>query len=200
MDYAALPQDPDHPTGSSPWATSPKLSRDYSASANNDVPTNGAIISQSPTVHAQAPADFSDRPPTSDTSNPTQNGDSHQSPYYQQQEAHGQAADQPHQSQQSQYASATGNEGRRQEAQRYHSARPQHKSHTQYKLQCKITALERTGKKDPILRFDAYVRNYNSQWGSCSSQSDRPIFLDSARHSSETSDGHTPNSSKSKSI
>jgi len=28
----------------------------------------------------------------------------------------------------------------------------------QYKLQAKITALERTGKKDPIIRFDVHVR------------------------------------------
>lgn len=28
----------------------------------------------------------------------------------------------------------------------------------QYKLQAKITGLERTGRKDPILRFDVHVR------------------------------------------
>ena len=28
----------------------------------------------------------------------------------------------------------------------------------QYKLQAKVTGLERTGRKDPILRFDVYVR------------------------------------------
>ncbi|KAG9579899.1 vacuolar protein sorting-associated protein Vps17, partial [Aureobasidium melanogenum] len=72
----------------------------------------------------------------------------------------------------------------RSEPQRYHHARPQHPpqqpSHQQqppqnyqqqqqqqqqqpqqprkqYKLQAKITALERTGRKDPVLRFDVYT-------------------------------------------
>lgn len=40
---------------------------------------------------------------------------------------------------------------------RYQSnARPQRQI-PQYKLQAKITALERTGRKDPILRFDVHV-------------------------------------------
>ena len=30
----------------------------------------------------------------------------------------------------------------------------------QYKLQAKITGLERTGRKDPILRFDVHVRTF----------------------------------------
>lgn len=35
---------------------------------------------------------------------------------------------------------------------------PQQRQHVpQYKLQAKLTSLERTGKKDPILRFDVYV-------------------------------------------
>lgn len=43
-------------------------------------------------------------------------------------------------------------------AARYHSARQQ-RPVPQYKLQAKVTALERTGRKDPVLRFDVYVRN-----------------------------------------
>jgi len=39
---------------------------------------------------------------------------------------------------------------------RYQSARQQ-RSVPQYKLQAKITALERTGRKDPVLRFDVHV-------------------------------------------
>lgn len=52
-------------------------------------------------------------------------------------------------------------QAQRQEPQRYHGAArhaqlapPQQ----QYKLQAKITGLERTGRKDPILRFDVHVR------------------------------------------
>lgn len=46
-------------------------------------------------------------------------------------------------------------------AARYHSARQQ-RPVPQYKLQAKVTALERTGRKDPVLRFDVYVRAF--QW------------------------------------
>ena len=33
-----------------------------------------------------------------------------------------------------------------------------------YKIQAKITGLERTGKKDPILRFDVHVRGSPPFW------------------------------------
>jgi hypothetical protein len=33
-----------------------------------------------------------------------------------------------------------------------------------YKLQAKITALERTGKKDPIIRFDVHVRTISGRY------------------------------------
>ena len=47
----------------------------------------------------------------------------------------------------------------RQEPQRYHGAgqQVQQSQGPQYKLQAKITGLERTGRKDPILRFDVHV-------------------------------------------
>ena len=37
---------------------------------------------------------------------------------------------------------------------------PQQQRAPQYKLQAKVTGLERTGRKDPILRFDVYVSNF----------------------------------------
>ena len=48
-----------------------------------------------------------------------------------------------------------------QQPQRYHGNRPQRQQQQQqqhYKLQAKVTGLERNSKKDPILRFDIYVR------------------------------------------
>jgi hypothetical protein len=47
----------------------------------------------------------------------------------------------------------------RHEPQRYHgtSRQAQQPQGPQYKLQAKITGLERTGRKDPILRFDVHV-------------------------------------------
>lgn len=41
-------------------------------------------------------------------------------------------------------------------AARYHNVRQQ-RPVPSYKLQAKVTALERTGRKDPVLRFDVYV-------------------------------------------
>jgi len=45
-----------------------------------------------------------------------------------------------------------------QQPQRYHGTRPQ-RQQQHYKLQAKVTGLERNGKKDPVLRFDVYVRH-----------------------------------------
>jgi hypothetical protein len=48
-----------------------------------------------------------------------------------------------------------------------HAQQGQQQSHIrrqpQFKLQAKITGLERTGRKDPILRFDVHVRRRNMQ-------------------------------------
>jgi hypothetical protein len=62
---------------------------------------------------------------------------------------------------QSQGHRGAGEENRRPASTRYHNVQPpqQQRQHVpQYKLQAKITGLERTGKKDPILRFDVHVR------------------------------------------
>lgn len=50
-------------------------------------------------------------------------------------------------------------EGHRAEPQRYHRSRQQSQQSVgvQYKLQAKITGLERIGRKDPILRFDVHT-------------------------------------------
>jgi hypothetical protein len=46
----------------------------------------------------------------------------------------------------------------RPEPQRYHQTNRQvQQPQPHYKLQAKITGLERTGRKDPILRFDVHV-------------------------------------------
>jgi len=54
----------------------------------------------------------------------------------------------------------------RPEPQRYHPAtrQPQQPQGPQYKLQAKITGLERTGRKDPILRFDVHVSGFTSSY------------------------------------
>jgi hypothetical protein len=67
---------------------------------------------------------------------------------------------QQQQQQQQEYYGA-GDDNRRPQSGRYHNVpvqQPQQRQHLpQYKLQAKIAGLERTGKKDLILRFDVYV-------------------------------------------
>ncbi|GAM87181.1 hypothetical protein ANO11243_052020 [Dothideomycetidae sp. 11243] len=153
MDYASLPHDPDHPEGASPWATSPKQSREF-GSRPSDGPSEATQSPFEPPP-SDAASQYPDRPTTSDSTTlaASGNGENHQSPYSNH-DAHGQ--DQGYGGQPGQGAQHTNDQGRRPEAARYHARQPQ-KPQPQYRLQCKITALERTGKKDPILRFDAYT-------------------------------------------
>lgn len=169
MDYSAINSDQDHGQGASPWASSPQHTRaNFGAAATTDVPSNN--LSHSSYTRQSQEVDHSDRPSTAGSSTLAQseNGDSTHSPYQQQrsgqqytQEQHYQSQPQYHQQQQRPYQQGPGqdNSHHRSEPQRYHSARPQQqKPAPQYKLSAKITALERTGRKDSILRFDVYVR------------------------------------------
>ncbi|KAG9778351.1 vacuolar protein sorting-associated protein Vps17, partial [Aureobasidium melanogenum] len=154
MDYSsAIAND----AGRDPWASSPQHDRSTFPQANNhDVPSTNSLSHQPP-----AP-DGDDEHYDENSQLPAQNN---------------QYPSQQHQPQS--YDNST-----RSEPQRYHHARPQHPpqqpSHQQqppqnyqqqqqqqqqqpqqprkqYKLQAKITALERTGRKDPVLRFDVYT-------------------------------------------
>ncbi|GAB7339809.1 hypothetical protein MBLNU457_6355t1 [Dothideomycetes sp. NU457] len=148
MDYSSSIQDPEHPAGGSPWSTSPKHARGFN---------NAQGTGQSPFGPAgQEEGGYQDRPSTSDTATlaASENG-------------HSQNGQSSYHSQEQQYAQQQRNnydqglpppamdDQRRPEAQRYHSRPLQQRP--QYKLQCKVTGLERTGKKDPILRFDAHT-------------------------------------------
>ncbi|KAH0354315.1 vacuolar protein sorting-associated protein Vps17, partial [Aureobasidium melanogenum] len=152
MDYSsAIAND----AGRDPWASSPQHDRsNFPQTNNHEVPPTSSLSHQPP-----AP-DGDDEHYDDNSQLPTQNN---------------QYASQQQQSQP--YDNST-----RPEPQRYHHARPQHPpqqpSHhqqppqnyqqqqqqqqpqqprKQYKLQAKITALERTGRKDPVLRFDVYT-------------------------------------------
>jgi hypothetical protein len=156
MDYSsAIAND----AGRDPWASSPQHDRSTFHQANNanDVPPTNSFSHQPP-----APDGDDDQHDQNSQLPPQNNQYSSQQPQAQS------------------YDNST-----RHEPQRYHHARPQHPpqqySHQQqlppqsyqqqqqqqqlqppqprkqYKLQAKITALERTGRKDPVLRFDVYV-------------------------------------------
>jgi hypothetical protein len=163
MNYTADPSDAEHLAGPSPWgSSSPKADRTSFPTSSNDVPpspisapqeppfpgeqgsptlpshhdTPGRSYPKSPNV---GPADEdvgSLDPSQHPQSVPSGNVGGGEQPQYQQQ----------------QYATQQQRPG----AARYQASRQQ-KNVPQYKLQAKVTALERTGRKDPVLRFDVYV-------------------------------------------
>jgi hypothetical protein len=141
MDYSAV-----NP-GSSPWASSPEASRQSFGDANvsrEDLPP--------PAVSHASGGENTERPSSGwEQDQPKQ--------WQPQNEAHAQNQQQDHQADRQRHGET---ENRRpQSAARYHGAAPHpaQQRQPQYKLQTKITGLERTGKKDAILRFDVYVGN-----------------------------------------
>lgn len=152
MDYSAIAQDP---VGSSPWG-SPQVDRaTFPTPNNNDVPPAPLPIEQ-PSYDAEAhpgsprpgqPSGDDEESDSADLSQRLQSaqlGDPdyavEQPPYSTQQ-----PQDLPHH--------------RGQAPARYHPGAKQYskQSHPVYKIQAKITGLERTGKKDLILRFDVHT-------------------------------------------
>jgi len=142
--------------GSSPWASSPEASRASFGDANvsrEDLPP--------PAVSHGTGADGVERPGSGWEQD-------QQRQWLPQTESHGQQQQQQQPQQQQEYQTEghrhdeTATENRRpQSAARYHGVPAHHHAQQQrqpqYKLQAKITGLERTGKKDAILRFDVYV-------------------------------------------
>lgn len=136
----------EYPSGTSPWASSPDASR---TSFGGDIPREDL---PAPAVQAHdangSDAAYTHQPAESQEGGWTpeqQQGQWHQPP--------------PQEHQQSQHHPQGSEENRRPTStSRYHNVPQQQRQHMpQYKLQAKITGLERTGKKDPILRFDVYV-------------------------------------------
>lgn len=164
MDYSTLPNDPDHPAGTSPWQSSPQLSSRPSFNASESDSTQSPYLNTSQR-HSE---DYgSDQDTVFDRSNspqygtapPTENG-IYQDPPQKSSKPEGQGLQpyrQPqirpqHQQQQPPPPKSPG-------PNRYHVANrpPQKQTLPQYRLHAKITGLERTGRKDPVLRFDVHV-------------------------------------------
>ncbi|PVI04615.1 vacuolar protein sorting-associated protein Vps17 [Periconia macrospinosa] len=155
MDYST--SDPDHPAGSDPWASSPQQSRStFAQPPTSDIPSSPLPPQASPYGDGSDHYGYlgSNRP-ESRPSTAGENGDAPPS-------AHDETASPQHHPQQQQPAhpaanTQPGQQGQQsQQPQRYHGNRPQ-RQQPQYKLQAKVTGLERTGKKDPILKFDVYT-------------------------------------------
>ncbi|PMD54109.1 vacuolar protein sorting-associated protein Vps17 [Hyaloscypha bicolor E] len=168
MDYSASIQE-DHPAGTSPWGSSPVASpqhpRTSSFGAPGDVPPSPTpyLSNQSSTGFSQddtlgggsyqgAESSVGEGSVTESDGHRPNTADSIRSQPEQQQTYPGQQQQAPPQPQ---YQA----QPHRSEPQRYHQTnrQGQQPQAPQYKLQAKITGLERTGRKDPILRFDVHT-------------------------------------------
>ncbi|PGH20347.1 hypothetical protein AJ80_03615 [Polytolypa hystricis UAMH7299] len=150
MDYSSLPHDPDLPAGSSPWgSSSPRADRSFPAATAADVPPAPFSPHQpSPygadnDSHAEGTAAF-EGSSAPDLSERLQGAHLGESDHPEQPPSHAHPQQQP---------------GQRGVPARYQTGARQHAKQAapQYKLQAKITSLERVGKKDPILRFDVHT-------------------------------------------
>lgn len=148
MDYSSIHEN-ENLTGPSPWATSPQAGRNSFGDSRPppDSPTPGARGHSAQNSADLSVHDATLPPPAtaveSDHPDPAQPPSDEPSsiPYRPQQQEHQEQPQPPIQNQ---------------AQQRYHN-RPTSRQHAQYKLQPKVTGLERPGRKDPILRFDVYV-------------------------------------------
>ncbi|KMU79228.1 VPS17 protein [Coccidioides immitis RMSCC 3703] len=151
MDYSSISNDPDHPAGTSPWgSSSPRVDRTIPPAADfppsplpppqHDSPyTDASEHMQPPTTGATNSSGLSDRLQNSQT-----DGTNYDEGHAEQAHPH-----QPHpQTPGRAHAPEDTKTGARQQSRQNAS---------QYKLQAKITGLERVGKKDPILRFDVHT-------------------------------------------
>ncbi|KAI1133580.1 hypothetical protein F5Y10DRAFT_228108 [Nemania abortiva] len=174
MDYRSSIQDDEHPAGASPWG-SPPATPQRNATGYNPI----AASSQSPTpfqygtrepgngfAQEDPGIDAFRRPNTaSSNASTTEFNPSEQSepPQQQQQQQTGfgsESATQPSVTAPQQQAPPQGeapNNGPSNAPAVQQAQQPRRPPGPQYKLHAKVTGLERTGKKDPILRFDVHT-------------------------------------------
>lgn len=151
MDYSSIAHDPADPTGPSPWG-SPRADRDAFGAAGHStevpaspLPPQQALFNDNQDREASA-GNVQTAVSDPDAATIPRSVPPNEHEYANQLQGAG-----PQQSQQQQKRSET--PARYQTGARQ-NARPPAPA---YRLQGKITGLERTGKKDPILRFDVYT-------------------------------------------
>lgn len=146
MDYSAISNDPDHPTGSSPWG-SPRADRNtFPTSGNSDIPS-------SPLPGQEQSAESAEGGPDRDVQSPDLSAQLQSAQIGDPDYVEGQS---PFATQQSPNADHRSQLPARYQTGARQNSRPPAPAPV-YKIQGKITGLERTGKKDPILRFDVHV-------------------------------------------
>lgn len=170
MDYSSSLNDADNPAGASPWGNSPVPSpqnnRSFSQSFQSQTPDSPNMVSQEH-VRSESYAseggfgasarqveasngDYDSRPQTASSTN-TEQTEQHIPRY--------EAGDIQKQHQEP-HPGLAYNENQHSHSQQRPSqhSRPATRQAPHYFLHAKITGLERTGRKDPILRFDVKVR------------------------------------------
>ncbi|KAL8915940.1 MAG: hypothetical protein Q9172_006549 [Xanthocarpia lactea] len=186
MDYSSLPNDPDNPVGSSPWQSSPQASTHPNFGTSEPGSAPSSPLAKHSTPYPEASSQQSEDGSAPDGSDPreqrennsmsAQEGSPHNTPERQQgppmngkevSPGHLRHLQQEYMQQQQQIRHQSAPQYQQQYQQpprsavpsRYHTgARTnQRQNPPQYKLQAKITTLERTGRKDPVLRFDVHT-------------------------------------------
>ncbi|KAK3900783.1 hypothetical protein C8A05DRAFT_16951 [Staphylotrichum tortipilum] len=160
MDYSASINDPEHPAEASPWGNSPSSSPRHNRTAFGSLvgdPASSPFPSASNNgLHDDGGFGASDteyrRPDTASTVSQTTDEPPLAEPYQEQPRSaadHGPLSPPPQQQPQAQQP--------QQQQPPKPAQQPRKPPPPQFKLQAKITGLERTGRKDPILRFDVHT-------------------------------------------
>ncbi|CAJ2513574.1 Uu.00g016930.m01.CDS01 [Anthostomella pinea] len=163
MDYRSSIGDDEHPAGPSPWGSSPPASPQRNASnytsIGNPQPSSpyryGGQEYANGFTREDPEANAFRRPDTAGSTASTTEYETSQQSDPSQQAGFGAEAEQQRQESQAQ-GNQPGN-GASVEQRRRESQQQRRPPGPQYKLQAKITGLERTGRKDPILRFDVHT-------------------------------------------
>lgn len=163
MDYSASINDSEHPAEASPWGNSPSSSPRHNRTAFGalvgDPPSSPFPSASNNGLHDDGGFGASDteyrRPDTASTVSHTTDEPPLADPYseHPRYSAEQGPLSPPPQQQQQQQA-----QQQQQQQPPKPAQQPRKPPPPQFKLQAKITGLERTGRKDPILRFDVHVR------------------------------------------
>ena len=158
MDYSAVSSDSDALHGASPWgSSSPRADRSFpspSEPPDSPAPIRGHSYSQSQDSVPESPYPPAAPSEISDSTTLADSAVAQQAPY--QSDPVQQAPSHQHDLQAPAVGQQQGQYQQRPGAARYHGTKQQ-RPVAQYRLQAKVTALERTGRKDPVIRFDVHV-------------------------------------------
>ncbi|KAG8525789.1 uncharacterized protein KY384_000549 [Bacidia gigantensis] len=181
MDYSQLPNDPDHPVGTSPWQNSPGPNRSTFPSEDS-TPSSPEVSKQSPSLPASSQQQEqqnnaqverpSSTPPDRDAPlSPQQNGAGRQpartisqsvpdirfqGPPMTEEELRQESMRQQRIQERHQQSLHAQQHQRAPGPNRYHGKQGQRQPPA-YMLQARITTLERLGKKDPAIHFDVHT-------------------------------------------